>query len=991
MSVFALRNAWRRRMARIRQGGESGFALLYVLMISTVVTVLTGTVLVATGGDIIPSVRNTFDEAAYAAAQGGVQSFVTYADTSCTSAYSSVATCTLPSNFNSGTIYTGSGYTASYTWAAQKDSSNRYFRVRSTGTVQEGGLTVTRTLVADVAGGASSDVLNYGVVTGFETQSPLQILSNFHKRTISLNCTAVTASGAALNGNKCKTDSSYLDTLNWNGASPGSAAGKLAVCNMQFAGTSGRSNDLPPGAPNPYVDWSENATGSASKYTDYQSCTVSFGTGTKLLAPANPGDGAGGYFTDDAMLLSNSYPGGTGPLFNQPVTTKYQATAADGACATVGQTYRSFDLACAGFPVEVGGSPSPSSAYGVQWVPYGPQIPSSSPTLPSGTCIYNGPTRVKLNSDGTATVTSPQTTATWAATQTTVSAQCYTGASDISGMAFQSVNLTAPTAIKAIYVQNDGKVPPSTPALAATSTGWNTTGQKLGSTPSAADTVFYNTTGTAGTTTATAVTTTAADAGYTAPNGDNPSTHADGSWTPQWTSVTGNTNCTTSTATTDLRLLNCYYGTSGSAYPSIKSTVQAALAAAPSSYTSASALQTYLTSVLSAANSSDANNSAPTYIDNRSHRWKVSVATDASATDGCTPGTTTGSTTNTTIGAPTSDPMYSNHAGNSAATPTTTTTCLTASVTAQIGTCNVALVFGVCVNLGNYVWGNGTALLGGGQSVAQFKVTVTSKSVSTATTVTPSSSYFPDMADVTQYGIGKNGAFDTSGPGDLYVEGTASSSMALIAGNDVIVTGALAPADTTNNALEVVSYDDVRVYHPVQCLSTNASAIAATDPGWCPNDITGLYSKVLTTGSRPDQQYTNMRPDLANLAIHAAIFALGIPQSNVNCPEPPTGNSGVCGGEFGADNYNRGDSVGTTSLGTITVVGTIAMAHHGPVGEEWEVPDQAGLSSRPYSGYELAVQYQNLKNALAGINVLTTISTTSSLWHVISVSSQPSS
>jgi hypothetical protein len=335
--------------------------------------------------------------------------------------------------------------------------------------------------------------------------------------------------------------------------------------------------------------------------------------------------------------------------------------------------------------------------------------------------------------------------------------------------------------------------------------------------------------------------------------------------------------------------------------------------------------------------------------------------------------------------------MFSNHPGNSAATPTTTTTCLTATVTLQIGTCNVALVLGACVNLGSYVWGNGTAVLGGGQSVAQFKVTATSNSVSTSTTVTPASSYFPDMADVTQYAIGKNGAYDTSGPGDLYVDGTASSSVALIAGNDIVVTGALAPADTTNNAVEIVSYDDVRVYHPVQCLSTDTTEIDATDPGWCPNDITGLYSKVLANGSRPDQQYTNMRPDLAGLTIRAAIFALGIPQSNVTCPEPPTGNSGVCGGEFGADNYNRGDSVGTGSLGTLTVVGTIAMAHHGPVGEEWEVPDQKGLTSRPYSGYQLAVQYQNLKNALSGINVLTTISSTSSQWHIISISSEPAS
>jgi len=84
--------------------------------------------------------------------------------------------------------------------------------------------------------------------------------------------------------------------------------------------------------------------------------------------------------------------------------------------------------------------------------------------------------------------------------------------------------------------------------------------------------------------------------------------------------------------------------------------------------------------------------------------------------------------------------------------------------------------------------------------------------------------------------------------------------------------------------------------------------------------------------------------------------------------------------------------VGTTTLGTLLIVGTLAMAHHGPGGEEWEIPDAVGQTSRPNSGYQLAVQYQNLKNAVTTLNLqsvvpgLQTSSTTSSLWHVVSVS-----
>jgi hypothetical protein len=981
MSGYRLLAAGRRRIAAMRSGadeGDRGFAMIYVLMISTIITVLTGTTLVATSGDIVPAVRNAYGQAAYSAAQGGLQAFVSYLDGQCPNL--SVAACApvLPTNFSPTVpIYSANGYSASYQWAAQKDPSNRYFRVRSTGTVSQGGLTTSKILVADIATGASTDPLNYGVVTGFETESPLAVLAQFQRRTIALNSTAVSNAGVPVKGGQ----------IVWSGASPGTAAGKLATCNSLFAGAQGRSNNLPPGAPYPYVDWSEDGL-QGNKYTDYQSCQTAMSHQFQLLAPANPADGAGGYFTTDAMLLSNSVPGGSGPLFNQPVTTQYRATAQDGSCTTVGQPYRSYNLVCAGYPVELGGSPDPASKYDVQWVPNGPNLPTASPQIPSTSCVYSGPTRVKLNSDGTATVTSPQTTATFAAANsTTHPAQCYTGASNATGMSAQTVNLTTPTVIKAIYAQNTGGAPPSTPALAHGSTGWPSTGQKLGSTASTSNSVFYLTAGTAGTTSSTVTTATSADKGYVPATSDNPSSKDDGAWTPQWTSVTGTSGCGTSTVLTDLRFFNCYYGSNTSGYPSFKSTVQAALAANPTSYNTAASLQAYLNTLLAAGNSADANAAAPSKADNTSHRWKAAVTASSSATGGCTPANNvTGTTTSTPINSPTSDTFFTNKAGSSAATPTTTTTCLVATVTLQVGTCNVALVLGVCVNLGSYVWGNGTALLGGGQSVAQLKFVVSASNVVTGTTVTPATSTFPDMADVTQYSMGSNGTFGDNGPGDLYVDGTSANSIALIAQNDVVVTNSLAAANTATQAVEVVSYDDVRIYHPVKCVSIDPSAIATTDPGWCPNDITGLYSTVLADGARPSQQYTNMRPDLANMQINGAIFALGIPVSNISCPSPPQGKSGVCGGQFGADNYGRGDSPATTSLGTLKIVGTLAMAHHGPVGEEWEVADQRGLTSRPYSGYALTVQYQNLTNALAGINVLTTTSSTTSLWHVVSVS-----
>ena len=986
----------RRLRRRLQNPDDAGFTLIYVLAITTAVAMLVGSTLVVSTASLVPAVQASYSQAADSAAQGGLQAFVAYADTYCPGANSAVSTCTLPSNYSGVTNITipdsNGTYTASYSWLAQKDSSNRYFRVKSTGTVTQGGVTSTKVVIGDVIGGASLDDLDYGVITGFETQSSATVLSNAQRRTIALSSSAIDAADVPIKGN----------SITWSGASPGTAAGKVAVCNAKFDDKGGASNNPPPKAPNPYVDWTESGL-SGNNYTNYQSCHTSWGSKTELLAAANASDGAGGYFSNDALLLSKSYPGGSGPLFNQPVTTGWHYTTADsGICSTAsGQNYRSFNLLCAGYPVEVGGAPSSSSTYpDVQWQSQGPVIPSSAaPVVPSSACVYAGPTRVVLNGNS-ATVTSPQTTSTWvAANASTRPAQCYAGAGP-SGMALATVDLTG---ISVLQTTDNGTVPSTTPATAHGSSGWPVTGQKRGDTASTSNSVFYLTNGTSGTSTATSWAVTATPGSYTPASGDNPSTKNDGAWVPQWTSYSGGSSCNSSTLLTDLRFANCFIpkGSYADSYSWLKAQVQAAIAASPSSYTTSAALQTLVNSFTSQGNSSDAASSAPTKTDYTSHRWNVAM-TPGSA-NGCTQSTgVAGASNDTTLNAPSSDSFFANTNGNVHVANSIDTSCYTATVTLQIGTCNVALVAGICLNLGNYVWGNGTALLGGGKSVAQFSLTFTTKKTTTTTTTTAASSTFPSMSDVTQYQLGNSGTFGASGPGDLYVEGSAGHTMAVLANDDVIITGPLGPSGTNPSspsttaanpdtstaaptaALEIVARNNVRVYHPVKCSVTDASMIATTDAGWCPDDITGLYSSVLSDGHWPYQQYVNMRPDLAGLTIHAALFSLGNSDAHITCPQPPNGG-GTCGGEFTVDNYNR-----ATSLGYITEIGTIAMAHHAPVGEEWEVSDASGNTSRPYSGYQLAQQYQNVKALIkAAVDVsglLHTTSTTSSLWHILSVS-----
>ena len=962
----------RARARAVRTGTESGFMLIYVLVIGTLMTIMVETTVVVTTNAIAPTVQSAYSQAADAAAQGGLQAFIAYADANCSAAFASVATCSIPNNATaSGAIpldgTASSSYSATWIWTAVKDPSNRYYRVQSTGTVKLGSLTSTKVVIADVVGGSSLNLLDYGIVTGFESQSSATVLAQWPRRTIALDATAIDAASVPIKGSD----------ITWSGASAGTAAGKVAICNATFDAKGGRSNNLPKNAPTPYVDWTESGL-SGNNYTNYEPCQTSWGTLTKLIAPANPANGPGGYYSNDALLLSNSYPGGTGPLYNQPVSTNWQYTSADaGICGTApGQNYRSYFLTCAGYPLELGGSPSPASAYPNVQYGQGPQIPTGQPTLPaSTTCIYNGPTRVAFSGD-TATITSPQTTPTFASSSGSP-AQCYPGADGATGMSAATVNLASPTVIRAIAANTDGTAPNTTPAIAHGSSGWPTTGQVLGTAASTSNSVFYMTNGSNGTTTTTAYSATATDGGYTPAVGDNPSTKTDGAWTPQWPSYS-NGGCPVTSAI-DLKFLNCNvtYSPSSNAYSWVKAGVSAALAANPGSYTTAAALQTLINSFVSQGNSSDAANSTPTNANSTSHRWQVSVAQGNAGT--CTQSTgVAGTVTDTPVSAPSSDPFYTNTNGNSHAVPSTNTSCFTATVTEQIG----QSVNGLLKS-----WGDGGLLglgLVAGSTIPQFKVTVTAKTTTTVTTTTQATSTFPSMSDVTQYQMGNSGTFGASGPGDLYVEGNAGHTLALVAQNDVIVTNNLATTDSSSYAVEVVAQNDVRVYHPVSCLITNAAMIADTSPGFCPDDITGLYSTVLAPANRPDQQYVNMRTDLAGLTIKGAVFALGNAPAHITCPQPPNGG-GVCGGEFTTDNFSRG-----SALGQITVIGSLAMAHHAPVGQEWDVADSSGQTSRPYSGYQLAEQYQNLKAIFAGVgdvnSILSITSSTSDHWHILSVS-----
>ena len=606
----------RARLRQRRADGDEGFALLFVLGITTMIVVLVGTALVVSASSVVPAVQTAYSQAADAAAQSGLQAFVAYLDAECPSA-SSPAECASAANLSndSGTVTipapgADSGYSSTYRWHSYQ--STKYFRVVSVGKVNEGGVSSIRTVIGDIVPGATSDLLKFGVVTGFESESSATALTDFQEHTIALDSDAVNAASVPIKDG----------SIHWGAASGGTAAGKTAVCNATYDAKGGRGNNPPPNAPNPYVDFTVTGL-NGNNYTDYEPCHTSWGSYTKLLAPAhNASTSPGRYYSSDSLLLSNSYPGGPGPEFDQPVYTSWHYTSVDdGTCSTAsGQNYRSFNLVCAGYPVEVGGAPADSSLYpNVQYLDpsLAPKVQTSAPSIPANACVYAGPTRIKFNNDDTnATVTSPMTTATWVtswlAANPTAPSACYVGAG-ASGMAAATVNFTG---VSVIRVADNGTVPTTTPATAHGSSGWPVTGQKLGDTPSTSNSVFYLTNGTSGSVVGTPTyTNTAADASYAPAVGDNPSTKSDGAWVPQWTGYDNNGSCSDNTAGSNFKVFNCNVpkGSSADPYSWVKAQVKAAIAANPGNYTTAAQLQTLVNSYVSQGNSSDANNSAPSH------------------------------------------------------------------------------------------------------------------------------------------------------------------------------------------------------------------------------------------------------------------------------------------------------------------------------------------------------------------------------------------
>lgn len=931
-TLMRMHAAAARRIARDRADGERGFVLVYVLLVTMLISMMVATVTMATAGNVVPAQRSAYSEAATAAAQGGIQAYLaeltqTVGCKSLPMIQLNAAQCAgLTQGSSSGRTKLisadtdhafGTGNQAYYTWTVLAVTS-QFVRVRSVGEIGEpsSGLYTTKVLTADIDGGDTRNFGAYAYYSTYETLASAKIGSQFGPRTIALDDrdtmvaagldvtkvppgTAVTWSGVPSTGN---VGSQWCDALWYTPAtdkSPNAATGG--------SGRYFQQSGLPDG-----YNWQETASAPAALAGTKHSgiCQVEFSTGNRITGPA---------YSMDAFLLSNGTQNGQGPQFDMPTYSAWDASAAP--AANPQSAYRPFPVI--GGTTKDGLNVPQSASFPPLQLPDNVDgaIGNNSATQ---LCQYWGPTRVWVQG-GTAYVTSPMTKAdpssvcytsnpTPGQVAATVPTGLTTAGTTLPGAGTPSVlDAQVPVADTVIYVHN---------ASLASAPAWN--GQPI-----------FQVSGTAASGTQLSQTSTTATTATA---------------TPRWTS-----NC-------DIWLLGallCDGSGKNQAYfekevakfsDFTKQVINAdgTLKGTPTASLS-SDLQTDLVSAFAGYGKTLYTPASPAPLPTGDSQVAYHVSFNPAAEPalttaaGCTTGTPSTATDASVAQPPVNDPILGTRVQ---ATVTTEVDCAQKQVTATVNRmtstrdCQTWLL--VCTKWGPYYWTD---------DQPQFDIAATRKVTTTTKTVaTSSSASFPLPNDVTRYQANQDG------PGDAYVEGTVDGKLSVVAEHDVVVTGNLGYNDPTTNATALVAHDNVRVYHPVGCKDTSAGP---TTPGYCPNDTTGLFDpqKLWFAGTNygyhPSQQYTNLTRNSAettpmtNLDVDAAVYALH--------------------GSFMVDNYNRAEgrspdgSYPANGLQTLTLFGGVYQMHHGAAGVQWEIGPTA--TTRATSGYTAVISWdEGLQN-----------------------------
>lgn len=929
---------WQLRLRR----DESGQSLVLVTMIGVLATLMVTTATTTLTAQIRPAKATVDAGEATAAAQAGLENFVSWVNTNCpptegflcpslvTGLTSNGMHLTDPANQKGVSIVGGDGAASaeSFYWTVTYATSG-LARVKSVGQVPTNRSSpkyLTRVLVADID--ATPSFENFQYYTKYETYSSDFIDSFYRQRTIQLT-------GSESLSNTSISSMSKTGTLSWPGVCRYDATGNPScdrnhssnVCDALYYDSSngpGRGEDgqwnngvrrpsatvqTALGTDPSFAYYSESGTytpssGTQAAVTHNDTCDSSMEPNMQMYGPV---------YSQDAYLIDRGDPTGNAkgsmPQFSGAAFSVWNGTE-NGLQQQLGPDHGYIRV----YPGTDGDadllSSYPSTGAAGQVFPiYQSKAlelpPDATEAEPLAQCVYTGPTRIVL--DGTvAHITSPLTPAGSSACYQSTGSYLNVNTADGNGHGTTDssggvINATVPLSRSVIYIANpDSSVQPST------------------ATP--ASPVFNTRTN------------------LTVP----PTQYVDGltgSWTDDATYV-ATANCPTPADPTKRRNFDCEASKAtpkGDLFGAVKAAVDTGLASPTVSTTS---LTSAITGQLSTASQ--------------------------------TAGTTLGSVWYTVA-----------VTGGTPSTPVTTkpdaSTDPFLQTTQGVGYQTVTTPFTVAINRLTCTKLNKAGTKCATSSTKPLVTGTVSKAVSTAnagqlntTQHFPwvGSSYTDPNNDITQY---------SHGYGDAYVEGTTNANVSIIAEHDILVTNDLTYGSTAANitattpyGLTLVATHNVRLYRPMTCTSDGTAG--ATTPGYCPNDLTGVYNTKISwplASNYPSNAYTAAAaPSITSTGtgtIYASIFALR--------------------GSFLADNFYRG-AIGDN----ITVYGGLYQYHRGPTSLPYQGRPYQGSGTK-MPGILLKYQYDNMRagnSVNGGLRVpyipIPEGRTSNNTWNVISIS-----
>ncbi|HST46687.1 hypothetical protein [Jatrophihabitans sp.] len=931
-------------LARLRRE-DTGQSLVLVMMISILAILMITTATTALTGQIRPAKDSVDSGEATAAAQAGLENFLSWVNTNCppvsgfgcaalTTGLTNKSGITDPLNQKGVAITGADGATSveSYWWTVTFATSG-LARVKSVGQVPTGKTSPKyriKVLVADVD--ASPSFNNFQYYTKYETYSA-EFINNFY-RSRSVQVT----SAANLTGTSISSKSKP-GVLQWNGTCSYVDAATTPACDSSHStnicddlyyptaagpgrGTATAWNNAgrrpstatqtAMGTDSSFAYFSEGgsytpSSGSAASVTHNDTCDSSMEPNMVMNGPV---------YSQDAYLVDRGKDTGVSknsePNFDAAAYTVWTG-AINGSQQPLGAN-GGYDRAYPGTDGEAtltSNYPTDSSGHRVFpiYQSNALELPEdATEALPLAQCVYTGPTRIKI-SGNIARITSPLTPAgTSACYQSTGS---YANVNTVDGLGQSTtdpsggvINAVVPLSRTLIYVKNPTGLTPTQATVA--SPVFNTTTNLSVPAASATD-------------------------GLT------------GTWTDD-SSYVATAACPVS-GPTKRRNLDCETGQGNpknDVFTAIKTAVDAQLATtAPTT----AGLTTAITDQLST-------NSQKVGTAQNSFWYTVTVTAGTPTTTTVTPTAPSGTFMQATLGK-----GY-----------TTTASSWTVSVNRVV--CGSLTKKGDCVN-------NTTPIIIG-------TLTKTSSAAAGSPLNTTqnfpwhgkqpgdsgydaSKTYTDPNNDVTAY---------YHGYGDVYVDGTTNGNVSIVAEHDIVITNDLTYSNntvaSTSDGLALIATHNVRLYRPMTCAVDGTLGLTST--GYCPNDLSGVYTDNLSwplPSNYPSNTYVpSAAPSITNGgtgSIYATIFALR--------------------GSFLADNFYRG----IIGYG-IDIYGGLYQYHRGPTSLPYQGRPYQGSGTK-MPGISVTYNYDNMRAGQAingGLRVPYIPPPdgrlTNNTWNVISVS-----